>query len=106
MDIGLDSGLRELTREDNWEAMSGPWSLTAPMIFRDWARVASFLMSRAMAVRHWRTASAQLSLIAPVEFDSGSSFSELPDSREHSREHSFPQSHPFLVFPEPLYETF
>ena len=76
--------------------MSDPWTLAAPIISRDWARVVSFLMSRAMAVRHWRTASAQLSLIAPLNFDSDYLFSELPESREH----------PFLALPESLSETF
>ena len=92
MDIGPGSGLRQLMREDNWEAMSDPWTLAAPGIFRDWARVVSFSKSRAMAVRHRRTAIAQLSLIAPVNFDSDFLFSELPESREH----------PFLALPEPL----
>ena len=82
-DLRPRSAFRQMMLEDNWEAMSDPWTLAAPGIFRDWARVVSFLMSRAMAVRHWRTASAQLSLIAPVIFDSDSVFFEFPESSEH-----------------------
>ena len=66
MDIGPGSGLRELMREDYWDVISDPWTLAAPSILRDWARVVSFLMSRAMAVRHWTTASATLTLIGDV----------------------------------------
>ena len=83
MDIVPGSGLRELMREDYWDVISDPWTLAAPGIVRDWARVVSFLMSRAMAVRHWTTASATLTLIGPVAFDdSGDSFLELPESRK------------------------
>ena len=43
----------------------------------------AFFMSRAMAVRHWTTASATLSLIGPVDFDVAdslnSTYLELPD---------------------------
>ena len=80
-DIGPGAGMRELMREDYWDAISDPWSVRAPAIFRDWARVVSFLTSRAMAYRHWRTASAQLSFIAPVTFDSDDEFLALPESR-------------------------
>ena len=73
------ASLRELMREDDFEFISDPWTLAAPAIFRDWARVVSFLTSRAWAIRHWRTASAQLSFIAPVNFDSDEEFLLLPD---------------------------
>ena len=83
MDIGPGSVLREAMREPYWDVISDPWTLAAPGIFRDWARVVSFLMSRAMAVRHWTTASATLSLIGPVYFDVAdslnSTYLELPD---------------------------
>ena len=58
--------------------------LWQPLAFSETGLVSLvFVMSRAMAVRHWTTASATLSLIGLVDFDVAdslnSTYLELPD---------------------------
>ena len=83
MDIGPGCSLRELMHEDYWEVISDPWTLAAPGIFRDWARVVCFLMSKAMAVRQWTIASATLTLLSDCQIGQlRPSHFELPEFPE------------------------
>ena len=92
MDVGPGASPRQLMREDYWEAIGGPWSLAAPHIFRDWARVVCFLMSKAMAIRNWTTASATLTLISDYQIGQlRPSHFELPEypEKKHMIVHEF-----------------